>query len=45
MTELLIYARQRIPWVQANLILTEKDDKRTDSSLAGAPEGARRMGE
>src|SRR5579884_3934411 len=25
-TELLIYARQRIPWVQANLILTEKDD-------------------
>lgn len=25
--ELLIYARQRIPWVQANLILTEKDDK------------------
>ncbi|HWR37251.1 MAG TPA: TIGR04295 family B12-binding domain-containing radical SAM protein [Clostridia bacterium] len=26
-TELLIYARQRIPWVQANLILTEKDDK------------------
>jgi len=27
-TELLIYAKQRIPWVQANLILTEKDDKR-----------------
>lgn len=26
-TELLIYARTRIPWVQANLILTEKDDK------------------
>src|SRR6185437_3707091 len=26
-SELLIYARQRIPWVQANLILTEKDDK------------------
>lgn len=26
--ELLIYARQRIPWVQANLILTEHDDKR-----------------
>jgi len=25
--ELLIYARQRIPWVQANLILTEKDDR------------------
>ena len=25
--ELLIYARQRIPWVQANLILTEHDDK------------------
>ncbi|MEO8725273.1 MAG: TIGR04295 family B12-binding domain-containing radical SAM protein [Acidobacteriaceae bacterium] len=24
---LLIYAKQRIPWVQANLILTEKDDK------------------
>jgi anaerobic magnesium-protoporphyrin IX monomethyl ester cyclase len=27
LTELLIYARQRIPWVQANLILTEKDDR------------------
>jgi anaerobic magnesium-protoporphyrin IX monomethyl ester cyclase len=26
-SELLIYARQRIPWVQANLILTERDDK------------------
>ena len=25
--ELLIYARQRIPWVQANLILREKDNK------------------
>ena len=27
-TELLIYARTKIPWVQANLILTDKDDKR-----------------
>jgi anaerobic magnesium-protoporphyrin IX monomethyl ester cyclase len=26
--ELLIYARGRIPWVQANLILTDKDDRR-----------------
>lgn len=26
-TELLIYAKQHIPWVQANLILTEHDDK------------------
>lgn len=26
-SELLIYARKRIPWVQANLILTEQDDK------------------
>ena len=26
-TELLIYAKERIHWVQANLILTEKDDK------------------
>lgn len=26
--ELLIYARGRIPWVQANLILTGKDDRR-----------------
>jgi len=26
-TELLIYAKQRIPWVQANLILTEHDNK------------------
>lgn len=25
--ELLVYARQRIPWVQANLVLTEHDDK------------------
>ncbi len=25
--ELLVYARQRIPWVQANLILTERDDR------------------
>jgi len=25
--DLLIYARQRVPWVQANLILTEHDDK------------------
>jgi anaerobic magnesium-protoporphyrin IX monomethyl ester cyclase len=25
--DLLIHARQRIPWVQANLILTEHDDK------------------
>jgi B12-binding domain/radical SAM domain protein of rhizo-twelve system len=27
MTELLIYARERIPWVQANLILTVHDDR------------------
>jgi len=27
LAELLIYARQRIPWVQANLILTEHDDR------------------
>jgi len=26
-SELLIYAKQRIPWVQANLILTPHDDK------------------
>jgi len=26
-SELLIYARTRIPWVQANLILTDKDDR------------------
>lgn len=26
-TELLIYAKRHIPWVQANLILTEHDDK------------------
>jgi B12-binding domain/radical SAM domain protein of rhizo-twelve system len=26
-TELLIYARRRVPWVQANLILTEHDDR------------------
>jgi anaerobic magnesium-protoporphyrin IX monomethyl ester cyclase len=25
--ELLVYARQRIPWVQANLILTAQDDR------------------
>jgi anaerobic magnesium-protoporphyrin IX monomethyl ester cyclase len=28
LTELLIHARKRIPWVQANLILTEHDDRR-----------------
>lgn len=27
LTQLLIYARKRIPWVQANLILTEHDDR------------------
>jgi anaerobic magnesium-protoporphyrin IX monomethyl ester cyclase len=27
LTELLIYARKAIPWVQANLILTERDNK------------------
>lgn len=27
-TALLLYARSRIPWVQANLILTDKDDRR-----------------
>lgn len=26
-SDLLIYARERVPWVQANLILTEKDDR------------------
>jgi B12-binding domain/radical SAM domain protein of rhizo-twelve system len=26
-SELLIYARAKIPWVQANLILTDKDDR------------------
>lgn len=28
LSELLIYARKRIPWVQANLILTEHDDRK-----------------
>ncbi len=27
LTELLVYARQRVPWVQANLILTEHDHR------------------
>jgi B12-binding domain/radical SAM domain protein of rhizo-twelve system len=27
LSELLIYARKRIPWVQANLILTDHDDR------------------
>lgn len=27
-SELLVYAKERIPWVQANLILTEHDDRR-----------------
>ena len=26
-TELLVYARKRVPWVQANLILTEHDER------------------
>ena len=43
--ELLIYARQRIPWVQANLILTEHDDRERDSPLAGADEGPRGLGQ
>jgi hypothetical protein len=25
--ELLLFARERIPWVQANLVLTEKEDR------------------
>ena len=28
LSELLIYARKRIPWVQANLILTERDERK-----------------
>src|SRR5262252_5205856 len=28
LNELLLLARRRIPWVQANLVLTEKDDRR-----------------
>ena len=34
-TELLIYARQRIPWVQANLIKTPEDDPQQVADLAG----------
>jgi hypothetical protein len=40
-SELLIYARQHIPWVQANLILTA----RRHSALAGTHEVRRRVGE
>jgi anaerobic magnesium-protoporphyrin IX monomethyl ester cyclase len=28
LSQLLIYARKRIPWVQANLILTERDERK-----------------
>ncbi len=34
-TELLVYARQRIPWVQANLIKTPEDDPRLVSAWQG----------
>jgi B12-binding domain/radical SAM domain protein of rhizo-twelve system len=40
-TELLIYARQRVPWVQANLILTEHDDR---SQVREFQENLRRNG-
>ncbi len=43
-TDLLIYAKQRIPWVQANLILTERDDKEQIRAMAGASQGAWRLG-
>lgn len=39
--ELLIYARGRIPWVQANLILTDKDDR---GQIRGWQEHLRREG-
>ena len=44
-SELLVYARGQIPWVQANLILTEKDDRARDSPLAGGVEGQGRVGQ
>ncbi len=34
-TELLIYARTKISWVQANLILTDKDDKQEIAAWQG----------
>jgi B12-binding domain/radical SAM domain protein of rhizo-twelve system len=40
-SELLIYARTRIPWVQANLILTERDDR---AQLRAWQEGLRAKG-
>ena len=40
-TELLIYARQRVPWVQANLILTEHDER---SQVRGFQENLRNHG-
>ena len=43
--ELLIYARKRIPWVQANLIKTEKDDAAMVRAMAGEAEVARRVGQ
>ena len=39
--ELLIYARQRVPWVQANLILTEHDER---SEVRAFQENLRRHG-
>jgi len=36
LSELLIYARQRIPWVQANLILTEHDRREDIQSWQNA---------
>ncbi len=44
-SELLIYARQRIPWVQANLILTEHDDRDEIRRWQERMKAARRVGE
>ena len=44
-SELLIYAKQRIPWVQANLILTDHDNKDEIRRWQEHLKATRRLGE
>ncbi len=43
-TELLVYARQRIPWVQANLIKTAEDDPALVAAWQANLKSQRRLG-
>ena len=41
----LIYAKQRVPFVQANLIEMEQDDRKPSRPFPGAPDRQRRLGQ